>query len=465
MLASILPGVRQVRAPFAAGSLWFAVLWLLLEPSWSRMAESGFVAGVNGLLGAFSVLGQGIVIGFVVYFLGSFSTFLFSTALGRLIQSTRTAWRPLSGLSRNADIALKRIASNGRRDIERASGGAGLAVDRVLEGAAADAPRALPAKTRPLSRRRAPVMDGPSATGTLPDLEEKQERQIADGVLRDLPFIANTQLLGQREAVYSAVDRIEAEVEFRIALIPPVIGLSIAIAVVVRATPLLAVGAVLVGILAAIGLMLDAVRRRTQSNELILLLIQYRSISAPSITDLEARARELKDRTTGAVLARQLERYARAVGNYFGKLALVPQSGGFALLAEAHEAARVAHLETGRMQQALEAAHVSAAELDSAAVPALLDRVLAQWSAINHGVTVSAPAVAIPDVVGMSGEQLSAMMSDARQRFEDFEGDVSKIVERFRAEEKATAERKQTGEATPAEALPRRDDAAPAGAP
>ena len=72
MLASILPGLREIRAPLAAGYLWFVTAWLLLEDS----IESG--KGASGAVDALSRLSEtagpvavGAAVTFVAYLAGA----------------------------------------------------------------------------------------------------------------------------------------------------------------------------------------------------------------------------------------------------------------------------------------------------------------------------------------------------------------------------------------------------------
>src|SRR5690349_21598259 len=78
MLASLLPGLRDVRAPLAAGFIWMVAVWFLLEPHWPEGDTGGVVGSANRLLANLSLLGQGVVLSFTAYVLGSFSVFLFS---------------------------------------------------------------------------------------------------------------------------------------------------------------------------------------------------------------------------------------------------------------------------------------------------------------------------------------------------------------------------------------------------
>ena len=85
MLASLLPGLREVRAPLAAGYLWLVVAWVVLEPVVPQRAEaSGVVASLYRAGDILSVLGVGVALSFAAYLLGSLSSSTLTPLLRRL---------------------------------------------------------------------------------------------------------------------------------------------------------------------------------------------------------------------------------------------------------------------------------------------------------------------------------------------------------------------------------------------
>jgi hypothetical protein len=60
------------------------------------------------------------------------------------------------------------------------------------------------------------------------DADARREALLALAVLRDLDVVATTRL-GRDQELYSAVDRNRAEVEFRLAVIPPLLVLAISL--------------------------------------------------------------------------------------------------------------------------------------------------------------------------------------------------------------------------------------------
>ena len=95
MLASLLPGLRDVRAPLAAGYLWLVACWLTLEPSVPERADAhGVVASLYRADDVLSVVGLGLVLAFAAYLLGSLS----AGASGRTLSGpTAAGRRPVAG--------------------------------------------------------------------------------------------------------------------------------------------------------------------------------------------------------------------------------------------------------------------------------------------------------------------------------------------------------------------------------
>ena len=72
MLASLLPGLREVRAPLAAGYLWLVVGWLLLHDRVDKGASaSGAVDALAELRDAIGLGGIAAAATFVAYVLGA----------------------------------------------------------------------------------------------------------------------------------------------------------------------------------------------------------------------------------------------------------------------------------------------------------------------------------------------------------------------------------------------------------
>ena len=110
MLTSVLPGLRELRAPLSAGVLWLLVVWFSVEPSVPDPDEaSGILASAYRLAEPLSAVGLGAVLGFAAYLVGSLSVFLFSGALRQLIPTSAETRFGLTGLSAGGREALEQI--------------------------------------------------------------------------------------------------------------------------------------------------------------------------------------------------------------------------------------------------------------------------------------------------------------------------------------------------------------------
>lgn len=107
MLSSLMPGLRDLRAPLAAGFVWLVALWFLFEPMWDRDREAdGITGSANRLMSTLDLIGQGVVLSFAAYLIGAFRYF---SSHGRSppdsrLRSSRAVdcWRvsPTSGVCR-----------------------------------------------------------------------------------------------------------------------------------------------------------------------------------------------------------------------------------------------------------------------------------------------------------------------------------------------------------------------------
>lgn len=74
MLSSIVPGIRELRAPLAAGYIWLLFAWLIIEPSCTVGArEEGICRLLTGLVAPLDALGLGLAVSFLAYLVGSLS--------------------------------------------------------------------------------------------------------------------------------------------------------------------------------------------------------------------------------------------------------------------------------------------------------------------------------------------------------------------------------------------------------
>jgi hypothetical protein len=94
VLGSLLPGVREVRAPLAAGYTWLLVAWLLYGSDASQH-PTGVALDLKRLRETISTAGAAVAVGFVAYMIGVFSIAaakILSDRAARLVRPLTGAW-------------------------------------------------------------------------------------------------------------------------------------------------------------------------------------------------------------------------------------------------------------------------------------------------------------------------------------------------------------------------------------
>jgi hypothetical protein len=108
--------------------------------------------------------------------------------------------------------------------------------------------------------------------------------------------VTSARLLGRDPDLYSAIDRDRAEVDFRLGLIPPVLGLTVAF--VVRLGTKAGLATLLFGLLFVVGLLWDALKQQRNANDLLAEALADGRVKAPSLERLENSATEIAKRST-----------------------------------------------------------------------------------------------------------------------------------------------------------------------
>jgi hypothetical protein len=245
VLLNILPGLRELRAPLAAGYLWLVVGWLALGDSISFPDEA------HDFLDQFSGLGEAAALTFGAYIVGSF----FSDALAPVWGSLRKArlrWSMARLLQRDvaqfeaeeaeleaesaARISPVHIAEreNWLTYRKRISHTARVASDVATE----------PLSVRGLGGIASLVVLEPpmtlaastSAAGGWDDFGGESERggwddaRAAVAIARELD-IARFRLLSEQPDLFSEADRLRGEGQFRLAVVAPLVALVVTLGV------------------------------------------------------------------------------------------------------------------------------------------------------------------------------------------------------------------------------------------
>lgn len=261
LLASFLPGVRALRAPFAAGALGLLAVWLAVEPHFASVhANTPIAKSVRSAYFTLSPAARAGALAFAAYLLGSLIATASELATGMWL---RNAWfHPLVGWLE------KRVPSGDSLDDAELH-------DRF------DALRTTPKRqVVPWQLVRAKSRDA------------LRLRQLEWRLVR-------FSLLTTDTAVYGELDRLEAEGEFRVAVGVSVIALGIALATrrgpYMWWMPLVATGTL------GVALLLASVHVAKQVEQVVVDLIKDGRIPLPFITTLEKRA-------TGNAVARWADR-------------------------------------------------------------------------------------------------------------------------------------------------------------
>jgi hypothetical protein len=206
VLASLLPGLRDIRTPLAAGYLWVVVLWLLLHDYVPKSATEA-----QGAVGSLYQLGSLVggsaglaAVSFIAYLLGLILA-IFTERLGTLIK---------------AKISREHAPSPDARKQSQL----GRFVDTALFDFEQDYPRFT-------------VYDYVDVFGQMPGRtvhrEEKSRDEVRqtflEFVIDEYPAIA-IRLQAKNRDLWDTYDRHTAEAEFRLGIAPPLVLASVTLA-------------------------------------------------------------------------------------------------------------------------------------------------------------------------------------------------------------------------------------------
>lgn len=204
ILASALPGFRDLRAPLIAGYLWLMFLWILIKPDIHKRPINGVAAAVYDLAKDAGPIWIGLGVGVAAYLIGSVSQAL-SPVIGdrKLPLIAEMAWDRIPRLGRSRLVPLREMDLIGQY------------LDEAMQKISALGPERI-------------SVDDPFA------LVEGRERRASRGLDEELELPA-TLLLTEpgREPdpqLFSEADRLKAERELRLAVVPPLCAIVIFLA-------------------------------------------------------------------------------------------------------------------------------------------------------------------------------------------------------------------------------------------
>lgn len=178
MLASLLPGLRDVRTPLTVGYLYLLAGWLLFADHVPRERPLGddFVTRLFDLVGIFGPAAAVAALSFMAYVLGALLTVSTDRGIGRLLLDRLN--RRIGVDPRQTDRQLYELLGQAAERIEEKSNG-----------------------LSPNERREV-------------ELEVTRAKRASAADLRVRLLVANQELYGE-------YDRLGAEAEFRLNLCPP----------------------------------------------------------------------------------------------------------------------------------------------------------------------------------------------------------------------------------------------------
>jgi hypothetical protein len=200
VLANALPGFRDLRAPVIAGYLWLLFAWLLIDPNLDKAPGDRLGAAAFHLGHTIGHVAIAIAISVCAYLLGSASqaasNFFRSDLVASLWSSlfTQNTWSE----PETPNTEIERLLALAHRRIDEES------------------------RERPADEHGAAQADYSRAQIEAQGRGEEARR----GAERELRLPA-TLLVGNEPALFAEVDRLRAEGELRITVIPPLLALTI----------------------------------------------------------------------------------------------------------------------------------------------------------------------------------------------------------------------------------------------
>jgi hypothetical protein len=292
-LSGLVPGLRELRAPLSAGFLWLLALWILFEPSLARAEPTGIVGSLLKLKEELSPVGLVAALTFAAYLAGSLSEAVFSPYFFLM------SGRPLGGVSvrtfkavSSPALASMRLTREGNAALREAvrirvlellepGTGRGLELldgDRLEGWARAHAGRLSNALLHALQ-------DAREESHSREAHEERVERilcEVLEWSVAEEEEQLRTRLFGDQPELFSKVDRLRAEGEFRKAIGPALVALGVTLAVQG------AWWAAFLFTAAAVLLVRQGLKRDAESNAALIEAVRGRKVQSPALEALSA---------------------------------------------------------------------------------------------------------------------------------------------------------------------------------
>jgi hypothetical protein len=287
MLATLLPGLREIRAPLVAGYLWCAVLWLVLESTVDRAAEdaSGAVAGGARLVEALPDLGVLAVVSVAAYLLGALSLEA-SRPLAHALQKSIAAgfdhhvlW---DDLTHRSPLQPSRAGRNALEDHAATVFAALLDSRRPLDATEGYRWVAMSMADAARIDERNYLLD---VHGRDEHVTQVLEAHLAEWIEWELNLTA-TRLIEEHSELYATIDQLRAESDLRLATWLPLFVLGVAVATIGLSLPA-TVGTLVATFTLCALLVAQGLRREAAAADRIVDAIILGTVTAPIIEKVE----------------------------------------------------------------------------------------------------------------------------------------------------------------------------------
>jgi hypothetical protein len=222
-LASVLPGLRDLRGPLASGYLWLITIWLAVA---SRIPDQdpnrGVVGDLYNLSNVLSALGVAVVLSFGAYLLGAMTEGLMEFPIRAFPEARRSSEseRRLHNAVRERTTAVRTRA--------------GLVVERIERYLSAEGQDLGSVEEAELKRHVSHLRDVADPNDPEGNLDVDDEFRAR--YLKDNDDLLAARLLVAEERLFQVYDRWRAESEVRLGVVPPLVALTIELTA--RAHPL-----------------------------------------------------------------------------------------------------------------------------------------------------------------------------------------------------------------------------------
>jgi hypothetical protein len=263
MFASLLPGLRELRAPLAAGYIWLVFVYFVVGAPTEVKAAPGPLQQLLTVLPPMGTVATGIAVGFVAYLIGSLSQDLFDQVLPRAHERLSRRLTPDDPAAQKIECQLARARQEAKvlEDIQKTD---------------SDEQWAIPARAAELGRERRPVKE-----------RIRVELDALLSMLDDLRAAGASE----EEKPEARRPMVEAEERLRTAIVPPLIGVMTYLTITESLVWVL-------GVMFSAAVFWQAVTRRAEAHRLADQYYQGQSIEETQ-TELKKVSRELADSDRG----------------------------------------------------------------------------------------------------------------------------------------------------------------------